>query len=193
MTGEPTDQPSGTGATRHVVVMGVSGCGKTTVATRIAGATGFVFAEADDFHTPANVAKMSAGVPLEDVDRWPWLRSLAAWMTERAAAGESTVIACSALKRSYRDVLADGPPSVDFVHLDGPPELVRARLAARVGHYMPASLLDSQLATLEPLRDDERGVVLDVSQTPDALAQQAIDALRLTPWAQRPSSSQRPG
>lgn len=185
MTGDPTDVTP----TRHVVVMGVSGCGKTTVASRIAAATGFLFAEADEFHTAANVAKMSAGVPLEDVDRWPWLRSLAGWMTERARAGESTVIACSALKRSYRDVLSDGPPSVDFVHLDGPPELVRARLSARVGHYMPASLLDSQVATLEPLEADERGVVLDVSQTPDALAQQAVDALGLAPQIQRRSSS----
>ncbi|KQX68564.1 gluconokinase [Angustibacter sp. Root456] len=189
MTGEPAE----TATTRHVVVMGVSGCGKTTVASRIAAATGFVFAEADEFHTAANVAKMSAGVPLEDVDRWPWLRSLARWMAERAAVGESTVIACSALKRSYRDVLADGPPSVDFVHLDGAAELVRARLAARVGHYMPASLLDSQVATLEPLQPDERGVVLDVSRTPDALARQAIDALGLVPWVHRPASSEHPG
>lgn len=180
-------------ATRHVVVMGVSGCGKTTVATRIAARTGFVFAEADDFHPAANVAKMSAGVPLEDVDRWPWLRSLAGWMAERAAVGESTVIACSALKRSYRDVLADGPPTVDFVHLDGPPELVRARLVARVGHYMPPSLLDSQLATLEPLQPDERGVVLDLSRTPEALAQQAIDALGLSRAGRRPPPSGRPG
>ncbi|MGN6301245.1 MAG: gluconokinase [Angustibacter sp.] len=193
MTGETAAEQSGTVTTRHVVVMGVSGCGKTTVASRIAAATGFVFAEADEFHTAANVAKMSAGVPLEDVDRWPWLRSLARGMAERAAAGESTVIACSALKRSYRDVLADGPPSVDFVHLDGPAELVGDRLAARVGHYMPASLLDSQLATLEPLEVDERGVVLDVSHAPEVLAQQAIDALGLVPQVPHPSPSEGRG
>ncbi len=176
MTGETT--PTGT---RHVVVMGVSGCGKTTVATRVSAMTGYVFAEADDFHTEANVLKMAAGVPLDDDDRWPWLHSLAVWMAERAAAGQSTVIACSALRRGYRDVLADGPPSVDFVHLDGPPEVIRARLSRRVGHYMPASLLDSQIATLEPLAADERGVVLDVTLSPDELAEQAVRRLGLGP------------
>ena len=177
MTGE--HNPTSRSDTRHVVVMGVSGCGKTTVAQRIRDLTGFVFAEADEFHTAANVAKMAAGVALTDDDRWPWLHSLAVWMAERADAGESTVIACSALRRSYRDVLRAGPPSVDFVHLDGSPDIIRARLATRLGHYMPASLLDSQLATLEPLQVDESGVVLDVAPSPDELAAQAVRWLGL--------------
>lgn len=181
MTGEqvrrsPIDRP---GVTRHVVVMGVSGCGKTTVAHGISAATGLLFAEADDFHSRANVEKMRAGIPLDDEDRWPWLRDLAAWMAERAAEGRSTVIACSALRRVYRDLLAEGPPSLDFVHLDGPADVIRARLASREGHYMPASLLDSQLATLEPLQADERGVVLDVSLPPDQLVSLAIARLHL--------------
>lgn len=179
MTGElrPTP-PSGT---RHVVVMGVSGCGKTTVAQRIRELTGFVFAEADEFHSQTNVAKMAAGIPLTDDDRWPWLQSLAAWMAERAAAGQSTVIACSALRRSYRDVLRAGPPSVDFVHLDGSPEIIRGRLATRLGHYMPVSLLESQIATLEPLGPDERGVVLNLAETPHALATEAVERLDMVP------------
>lgn len=181
MTGEDAAAPP----TRHVVVMGVSGCGKTTVAQRISEMTGFVFAEADEFHSAANVAKMAAGTPLTDDDRWPWLRALAGWMSERAAAGASTVIACSALRRSYRDVLRTGPPSVDFVHLDGATEIIRARLATRLGHYMPASLLESQIATLEPLGPDERGVVLDLAQTPRALATEGIERLGLMPTARR--------
>lgn len=167
------------GGTRHVVVMGVSGCGKTTVALGIADRTGLIFAEADDFHSRANVEKMRAGIPLDDDDRWPWLVDLAGWMRERAGEGRSTVIACSALKRAYRDVLAAGPPSIDFVHLDGPADVIRARLASRVGHYMPASLLDSQIATLEPLEQDERGVVLDLTVPARELVEEVIDELGL--------------
>jgi gluconokinase len=165
--------------TRHVVVMGVCGCGKTTVARRISALTGFVFAEADEFHSDANVSKMRAGMPLTDEDRWPWLRGLAGWMAERAAAGESTVVACSALRRGYREVLSQGRPSVTFVHLDGSSDTIRRRLSRRTGHYMPASLLDSQVATLEDLEPDESGVVLNVSQTPDELAEQAVRKLNL--------------
>jgi gluconokinase len=192
MTGDQTPRPKpGPGTppdlgpgTRHVVVMGVSGSGKTTVAHGIAAATGLLFAEADDFHSRSNVDKMSAGTPLDDADRWPWLHDLAAWMGERAEEGRSTVIACSALKRAYRDVLASGPPSLDFVHLDGPPEVIRDRIAGRAGHYMPASLLDSQIATLEPLRPDESGIVLDVSLPPGELVVQAVRGLGL-PVAER--------
>lgn len=168
-----------TGATRHVVVMGVSGCGKTTVAHGIARNTGLIFAEADDFHSRANVEKMRAGIPLDDQDRWPWLHDLSEWMRARALEGRSTVIACSALKRVYRDLLSEGPPSVDFVHLHGPVDVIRARLSEREGHYMPPSLLDSQVATLEPLERDERGVVLDVSLSPDELVAQAVSRLNL--------------
>ncbi|MET8118346.1 gluconokinase [Micromonospora sp. NPDC005189] len=171
MTGEPRS--------RHVVVMGVSGAGKTTVARGISAATGLVFAEADEFHSPANVARMRSGVPLDDTTRWPWLRDIAAWTADRAAEGRSTVLACSALKRSYRDVLRQGPLSVDVVHLDGPAEVIRARMARREGHYMPASLLESQLATLEPAEPDESVLVLDVSLAPEALIVAAVKGLGL--------------
>ena len=146
--------------TTTLVVMGVSGSGKTTVATGLAKRLGWVFAEGDDFHPAANVAKMHAGIPLTDEDRWPWLSKLAEWIGEREAADENAVLTCSALKRSYRDVLDEGHPSVRFVHITASTETIRRRLQNRRGHYMPASLLDSQLATLEPLQPDEPGLTL---------------------------------
>lgn len=179
MTGDGCGGVAPPTGTRHVVVMGVSGSGKTTVARGIAELTGLLFAEADDFHSRANVEKMTRGMPLDDADRWPWLCDLADWMVQRAAEGRSTVIACSALRRAYRDVLAGSPPSVDFVHLDGSPQVIRARLSSRAGHFMPAALLDSQLATLEPLQRDERGVALDVSLPPEELVAMAVTRLRL--------------
>lgn len=163
--------------TRHVVVMGVSGSGKTTIAEGVAAATGLEFAEADAFHSPENVAKMEAGTPLTDEDRWPWLRSLAEWMDARADAGTSTIITCSALKRTYRDVLRDGPPSVDFLHLDGPAEVIEARMEGRKGHFMPTSLLQSQIDTLEALEADESGIVLDLREPPQVLIDQAVEWL----------------
>lgn len=164
---------------RHVVVMGVSGAGKTTVARGISELTGLRFAEADEFHTEAHVAQMRAGVPLTDADRWPWLRALAGWMADRHAEGVSTVLTCSALKRAYRDVLRQGPAKVEFLHLDGAAQLIRDRLDRRVGHYMPASLFDSQRAILEPLGPDESGVVLEVAAPPEELVRRAVDLLGL--------------
>ena len=146
--------------TTTLVVMGVSGSGKTTVATGVAERLGWVFAEGDDFHPHANVEKMRAGVALTDSDRWPWLASLAGWIGEREAAGQNAVLTCSALKRTYRDVLAAGHPSVRFVHVTASAETIRHRLENRRGHYMPASLLASQLDTLEPLQVDEPGLTL---------------------------------
>lgn len=146
--------------TTTLVVMGVSGSGKTTVARETAGHLGWVFAEGDDFHPAENIAKMRAGLPLTDEDRWPWLRTLAGWIGEREAAGDDAVLTCSALKRAYRDLLRDGHPSVLFAHVDVDTPTLRHRLAARRGHYMPASLLDSQLAALQPLAADEPGLTV---------------------------------
>jgi gluconokinase len=146
--------------TTTLVVMGVSGSGKSTVATELVARLGWAFAEGDDFHPPENVAKMAAGHPLDDEDRWPWLRTLADWIGEHEAAGRSVIVTCSALKRSYRDLLRDGHPSVWFAHVTVDAGTLRSRLEHRTGHYMPASLLDSQLATLEPLRDDEPGAAI---------------------------------
>jgi len=163
-----------TGHTRHVVVMGVSGSGKTTIARGVADALGFHFVEADEFHSKDNIAKMESGVPLTDEDRWPWLRALSTWMSEQADAGRSTVITCSALRRSYRDVLREGPPSVDFLHLAGPAEVIRERMADREGHFMPTSLLQSQIDTLEPLDADESGIVLDLRAAPEQLIAESV-------------------
>ncbi|PJN22106.1 gluconokinase [Kitasatospora sp. CB02891] len=160
-----------------IVVMGVSGVGKTTVARLLAHRLGLPYAEADDFHPAANIAKMSAGTPLDDDDREPWLRALGAWLGERAAAGTGGVVTCSALKRSYRDILRDACPEAFFLHLTGSHELVGDRIAHRTGHFMPPSLLDSQYATLEPLRADESGTVLDVDADPDTLVDRAVAAL----------------
>lgn len=150
----------------HIVVMGVAGCGKTTVAEAIRDQLGFEMAEGDDFHSKANVDKMSRGVPLTDSDRWPWLGAINRWMIDRSARGCSTVVSCSALKRSYRDVLCKGV-DVLFIHLVGSQELIGSRLAMRTGHYMPSSLLPSQFADLEMLQPDENGVEMPVDGTPE--------------------------
>jgi gluconokinase len=151
--------------TTTLVVMGVSGSGKTTVATAVADRLGWVFAEGDDFHPAANVAKMRAGHPLTDEDRWPWLEVLSGWISAREAAGENAVLTCSALKRAYRDKL--NSPSVLFVHVTVSADTLRRRLARRQDHYMPASLLDSQLATLEPLGPDEPGFTVPGDGDPE--------------------------
>jgi gluconokinase len=166
-------------AARHVVVMGVSGTGKTTVAAALADDLGWTFIEGDSLHPPANIAKMSAGVPLDDDDRRPWLEALASLQSFHHAEGMSTVLTCSALKRAYRDVLRGGVPpgSVSFVHLAAPFEVLRARMEARE-HFMPASLLQSQLDTLEPLGPDEPGTVLDVSEPLAEVVRAAVAAVR---------------
>lgn len=154
----------------RIVVMGVSGCGKSTVATLLAARLGVPYVDADDLHPATNVARMSAGIPLTDDDRAPWLDTVAATI---AAAPDGVVVACSALRRTYRDRLRAGAPGTVVVHLDGTPELLAARIGARTDHFMPASLLGTQLATLERLADDEPGTVLDVTATPDELADTA--------------------
>lgn len=163
--------------TVHVVVMGVSGTGKTTVATVLAQELDATFAEGDDFHPRANVEKMSAGIPLTDEDRWPWLRDIAAWTQQQAGAGRSTVVTCSALRRAYRDLLREPVPSTFFVHLDAPEDVLLERMLHRQ-HYMPPSLLRSQLDTLEPLGAGEAGVTVDSQGAKDAVVTQAVTAVR---------------
>ena len=167
-----------------VVVMGVAGSGKTTVARALAARLGWVFAEADDFHSVANVDKMRAGTPLTDEDRQPWLEDVRAWLD--GCPGDA-VITCSALRRRYRDVLRGAQARVRFLHLSGSRETLSARMGARVGHFMPVSLLESQLATLEPLEPDEDGAVVDVDAEPDVIVDRALAALGLAGARRRPS------
>lgn len=163
---------------RVVVVMGVAGTGKSTVGPLVAEALGVPYAEGDDFHPAANVAKMSAGIPLDDADRAPWLDAIGDWARGRAALGEGGVIGCSALKRAYRDRLRAAVPGIVFLHLTGDRLLIAARMAARKGHFMTPRLLDSQFAALEPLEADETGAAVDVAQEATVIAQRAVAALR---------------
>lgn len=159
--------------------MGVSGCGKTTVAEGLAEVTGWRFAEGDAHHPRENVEKMASGTPLTDEDRWPWLEGLATWIGEQEAAGRSCVLSCSALKRSYRDVLRSGAPDVRFVHLHGDRSVLQERLRTRAGHFFPMALLETQLDTLEPLGADEAGVVVDLDLTPQEQVAAAVAGLGL--------------
>jgi gluconokinase len=152
-----------------IVVMGVSGSGKSTVGAALAQRLRVPFADADDFHPPANIAKMTAGEPLNDDDRYPWLEAIGEWLGARCTDGG--VMSCSALKRMYREQLRQHCGAVIFLHLAGSPEVIARRQASRPGHFMPASLLASQFATLEPLADDERGVTIDVDQDIDSIVE----------------------
>jgi len=156
--------------------MGVAGCGKSTVAGMLRDEFDLQLAEGDDFHPVANIAKMSRGEPLTDEDRWPWLEALARWTAERRAAGQSTVVTCSALKRAYRDVLRGPVPRTLFLHLYGDEDLLLRRMEGR-DHFMPASLLRSQFETLEDLQADECGVVIDVGISVQELARKAVEAV----------------
>jgi carbohydrate kinase (thermoresistant glucokinase family) len=158
---DQTDRP-----VSRIVVMGVSGCGKSTVGRLLARDLGVPFVDADALHPAANVAKMAGGVPLTVEDRWPWLRLVGA---ELAGPSGGAVVACSALRRAYRDVLRESAPGTVFVHLDGTREQLLDRVQSRPDHFMPASLLDSQLATLEPLGADEDGLTLDLTLPPATL------------------------
>jgi gluconokinase len=156
---------------RLVVVMGVSGVGKTAVGRALAARLEVPYADADDLHPAANVAKMTAGVPLTDDDRAPWLASVGTWLREHAATGG--VMSCSALHRSYRDVLVGAAPSTRFLHLTADPEVLRERMTSR-RHFMPAALLTSQLQTLEPLADDEPGTTVESGQPVDAVVSEFL-------------------
>lgn len=151
-------------ATPVLVVMGVTGTGKSTVAGLLAGHLGWELEEGDDLHPPANVAKMSAGIPLTDEDRWPWLDIVAGWIDGQIDAGVAGIVTCSALKRVYRDRLRR--PNVIFVHLTGSAEVIAGRLSARLDHFMPTTLLESQVATLEVPGADEQVITVDVAGTP---------------------------
>ncbi len=164
-----------------VVVMGVAGSGKTTVAKGIAVSMHWIFAEGDAFHPEANVAKMHSGVPLTDEDRWPWLRLIGEWMDGQVQDGISSVVTCSALRRVYRDLLREGRPNVRFCHITAPEAAIADRLDHRAGHYMPPSLLPSQLATLEPLEPDEPGVTVSGEGTEAEVLDRTLHALGLTP------------
>jgi gluconokinase len=158
-----------------VVVMGVSGSGKTTVGRLLARRLGVPYAEGDDFHPAANVAKMRAGHPLDDADRRPWLEEITRWLTGHADSGG--VVTCSALKRRYRDRLVSAAPRTFFLHLDGSPELIAERITARRGHFMAPQLLRTQFADLEPMGEDEAGAAIPIDGTPEetaALAHAAV-------------------
>jgi gluconokinase len=155
--------------------MGIAGSGKSTVAPLLASGLDARFAEGDAFHTPASVEKMAGGTPLDDDDRRPWLLAVAHWLGSQAG---GAVVSCSALKRSYRDLLREGLPDLFFVHLDGDPELLRSRVQQRADHFMPASLVDSQLAALDPLEPDEAGLTLDIAAPVDQLVRAGVDAVR---------------
>lgn len=158
--------------------MGVAGSGKTTVARMLADRLGWVYVDADDLHPPANVAKMRSGRALADDDRWPWLDLVVARVDEEARAGRSTVVACSALRRSYRDALRRAEPPVAFCHVAVPEQVLAERLTRRTRHFMPASLLQSQLATLEPLAPDEPGGTVDGEASREVVLERAVRLVR---------------
>ncbi|WP_342363012.1 gluconokinase [Terrarubrum flagellatum] len=169
-----------------IVVMGVAGSGKTTVGELLAQRLGWEFRDADSFHPAANIAKMTAGQPLTDADRWPWLAAIADWIDAHRKAGGHGVVTCSALKRAYRDRLRNGHTDVRFVHLKGDIEVIGARMAARQHHFMPTALLKSQFDTLEPPAPDERALSISVELEPEQIVEAVVNMLeRDTAPAQR--------
>lgn len=160
-----------------LVLMGVSGSGKTTVGIALAERLGWPFVDGDDFHPPANVDKMARGAPLTDADRWPWLQTVRSFIDERIERGESTIIACSALKQAYRTVLRDGAEdAVRFVYLRGDFDLIRERMRRRKNHFFDADLLASQFDALEPPNSDD-AITVDIDQPPDAIVDAIVDEL----------------
>ena len=162
-----------------LVVMGVSGSGKSTIADKLAERLGWAFEDGDKFHPASNVAKMSAGHPLTDEDRWPWLQAIADEIDRVCKAGERAVIACSALKRAYRDILVHGRSDVRIVFLNGNQDLIAGRLAARKGHFMPPGLLDSQFKTLEPPDESENPVTVSIDASVEAIIDDIVRQLKL--------------
>lgn len=162
-----------------LVVMGVSGSGKSTIAERLAARLGWRYEDGDGFHPPANVAKMSAGQPLTDEDRWPWLQAIADQIDRLSADGQRAVVACSALKRSYRDILVHGRDDIRIVFLNGTQDLIANRLAARKGHFMPPGLLASQFKTLEPPQPAERPVTVSIDAPIEAIVDDIVRQLKV--------------
>ena len=181
MTGAEDAGPAvGTAAGFRVVVMGVSGCGKSTIGALLAAGLQGEFLDGDALHPPANIDKMSRGIALVDLDRAPWLEVIGAHLGEARDEGRTLVVGCSALKRSYRDIIRAGARDTVFVHLHGSRELLWERMEVRPGHFMPASLLDSQLETLEPLAYDEQGRVFDIAESPEEIVDAALEWVRST-------------
>jgi carbohydrate kinase (thermoresistant glucokinase family) len=168
------DPPSGFCA---LIIMGVSGSGKSTIATALGQRLGWIVEDADQFHPESNVKKMSAGIPLTDDDRWPWLQAIADEIARKRASGTSVIVACSALKRAYRDVLVQGHHDTRIVYLRGRKDLIAERLAARKNHFMPPGLLDSQFRTLEEPSDDEHPLVVDIDASVDQIADRVVALL----------------
>jgi gluconokinase len=162
-----------------LIIMGVSGSGKTTIAALLAGLLHWELADADSFHSAANVQKMRSGIPLTDEDRWPWLRAIAAWIDTIRAGGRHGVVACSALKRAYREILIGARPDVRLVYLNGDFELIAHRMAMRHEHFMPLALLQSQFDTLEAPGPDEHPVVVSIDAPPQEIAANIVAALQL--------------
>jgi gluconokinase len=160
-----------------LIVMGVSGSGKTTVGEQLASRLGWRYADADEFHPPSNIAKMSAGHPLTDEDRWPWLKAIAAEIDRVRAAGNHLVVGCSALKRAYRDILVHDREDVRLIYLEGTQALIAGRLNERKGHFMPPGLLTSQFKTLEPPTPDERPIKVSIDTTADAIVDDILRQL----------------
>lgn len=169
-----------------IVLMGVAGCGKSTTGTALAQALGWPFRDADSFHPPANIEKMRRGMPLDDADRAPWLAAIAGWIDGRLAAAEPGIVSCSALKRAYRRRIIGERAGVRLVYLKGARDLIARRLAARTGHFMPAALLDSQLATLEEPLAEERAVVVGIDGPPQEVVERVLAGLGLAAAARRP-------
>jgi carbohydrate kinase (thermoresistant glucokinase family) len=167
-------------APHALIVMGVSGSGKTTIGERLAARIGWRYEDADFFHPAANVAKMSAGQPLTDEDRWPWLRAIADEIDRASAAGERVVIGCSALRRVYRDVLVHGRRDVRIIYLQGTQALIADRLGSRKGHFMPPGLLTSQFKTLEPPTPDEHAVTVSIDAPAEIIVDNILRQLKLT-------------
>jgi gluconokinase len=174
---------SNSSADRYVVliIMGVSGSGKSTIAELLAPKLGWDYRDGDDFHPQSNVDKMHSGIPLTDDDRWPWLKAIAAWVDEKRQAGENAIITCSALKKSYRDILIGPRKDVGLIYLKGDEELIAQRLSKRHGHFMPKDLLRSQFQTLQEPGPDEHPITVSIAPPPEEIAAAILRELRTQP------------